>query len=85
MKRLAGSLTLAALALMLLALPLVIGAMYNVDNDRFTGLMLAALVACVAALVLSRMSHRLLRAQAGTAPDAMHGASQAGMRDQRRR
>lgn len=85
MKRLAGSLTLAALALMLLALPLVIGAMHNVDNDRFTGLMLAALVACMAALVLSRMSHRLLRAQAGTAPDAVHGASQAGMRDQRRR
>ena len=63
MKRLAASLTLGAGALILLALPLVIGATQNVDNDRFTGLMLAALVACIAALGLVRLSHRLMRAQ----------------------
>ena len=58
MRRMAGSLTLAAGALILLALPLVIGATQNVQNERFTGLMLAALVACIVALVLSSVQDR---------------------------
>jgi len=61
MRRMAGSLTLAAGALILLALPLVIGATQNVENERFTGLMVAALIACIVALVLTRTSQRLMR------------------------
>ncbi|MCC7548105.1 MAG: hypothetical protein IT532_10095 [Burkholderiales bacterium] len=79
MKRLAGLLTLAAGALILLALPLVIGATQNVLNERFTSLMLAALLACVIALVLTRLSHRLMRGH----PDPEAPRVRAPIRDDR--
>lgn len=52
-KRLAGSLTLIAGVMLLLGLPLVVGAASNVGSERFLGLMLAALVACCSAIVLA--------------------------------
>jgi len=67
----AGSLTLAAGALILLALPLVIGATQNVENERFTGLMLAALIACIVALVLTRTSQRMMRSGADPSAPAV--------------
>ena len=71
MRRMAGSLTLVAGALILLALPLVIGATQNVQNERFTGLMLAALVACIIALVLTRTAQRMTRNARGSAAPAV--------------
>ncbi len=52
-KRLAGYLTLIAGVMLLLGLPLVVGAASNVGSERFLGLMLAALVACCSAIVLA--------------------------------
>jgi len=78
MRKLAGSLTIAAGGLILLALPLVIGATQNVQTTRFTGLMLAALLACVCALVLTRLSHRLMQ---GAAPYPAAARAQASDED----
>lgn len=58
-RRLAGSLTLIAGVMLLLGLPLVIGAASTVGTERFTGLMVAALVACCSAVVLTSTAQYL--------------------------
>lgn len=49
-RRLAASFTLAAAGLVLLGMPLVIGAVLNMHDARFVDLMTAALVTCTGAI-----------------------------------
>lgn len=76
-RRLAASLTLAAAALVLLGLPLVIGAAQSVHDERFIHLAMAALVACTSAVALATGAQVLLH----SLPQSPQRAANATMRE----
>ena len=80
-KRLAGSLTLIAGVMLLLGLPLVIGAAHHIGSERFIGLMVAALVACCSAVVLTSGAHYLVWKHGSTAQSPRTEAARAAGRN----
>ncbi len=78
-RRLAGSLTLIAGVMLLLGLPLVIGAASTLGTARFTGLMVAALIACCSAIVLTSVAQYLVaQSRAPEQPSRTQGARASG-------